>query len=187
MHGIVDTEALPRLEFAGGIHFLPAIVVDKLIFRTGNIRDLEIWVLYHVVNHAGVAAIGEFPLPVEDKVIVLSVGDDVTGQVASVAVSLDATIDDVPRLSKSRAVEIAPTVESLTVEEEFPSVGNFRFREDIRLRCIQNRERQQRYSQRESTMLKGNVHVVIRLFGYCSLNSVKLIIFCGNKCYLCKK
>ena len=58
VHGVIDSQALPRFEFRRGVLRLPAVVVDQLIFGPGDVGDFEIGVLDHMVEHAAVAARG---------------------------------------------------------------------------------------------------------------------------------
>ena len=57
IHCIVHTEFLPLFEFCGCIGLFPTFFIDELIFRTGNIRHLEVGVLLHMIEHATVAAV----------------------------------------------------------------------------------------------------------------------------------
>ena len=84
-----------------------------------------------MVEHAAVAARGEFPVPVENEVFILFFGDDVSRKVAAVARGLDAAVHDVPRLRERIAVEVFPLVERLAVEEQLPAVGDFGFGEGV--------------------------------------------------------
>ena len=78
VHGVIHTQLLPLLEFGGGINLLPALVVDELILGTRYIRHGELGILDYVVEHAAVAAVGEFPVPYQLEVGVFLVGHDVT-------------------------------------------------------------------------------------------------------------
>ena len=131
MHGVVHAQPLPRFEFRRGVLRLPAVVVDQLIFGSGDVGNREIGVLDHMVEHAAVAARGEFPVPVENEVFILFFGDDVSRKVAAVARGLDAAVHDVPRLRERIAVEVFPLVERLAVEEQLPAVGDFGFGEGV--------------------------------------------------------
>ena len=147
VHGVIHAQPLPLLKFGRSVLGLPAVVVDQLVFGTRHIGDLEIGIFEHVVEHAAVAAVGEFPVPVEDEVFVLFLGDDVTRKVAAVAVGLNAAVHDVPRLRERIAVVIFPLVERLAVEQQLPAVGGLGFGEHILGRRARNARRKQ---QRET-------------------------------------
>ena len=100
MHGVVDAEFLPFLEFFGSVDFFPAFVVDELIFGTGHIRNLKEGIFNNVIEHAAVATVAEFPVPVEDEVVELAVGNDVARTVAAFAFGLDAAVDHMPGLGE---------------------------------------------------------------------------------------
>ena len=125
MHRIIDTQFLPLLEFGGGIDLLPALIVDELILGAGHVRDLEGRALHHVVEHAAVAAVGEFPIPGKLEIRKFAVRDDVAGSVAAVAGSLDTAVHDLPAVGQRRAVVVAPAGHVLTVEEELPALRLF--------------------------------------------------------------
>ena len=131
VHGVVHAQPLPRFEFRRGVLRLPAVVVDQLIFGSGDVGNREIGVLDHMIEHAAVAARGEFPVPVENEVFILFFGDDVSRKVAAVARGLDAAVHDMPRLRERIAVEVFPLVERLAVEEQLPAVGDFGFGEGV--------------------------------------------------------
>ena len=131
VHGVVHAQFLPLFEPGRGVRGLPACVVDQLIFGSGDVGNREIGVLDHMVEHAAVAARGEFPVPVENEVLILFFGDDVSRKVAAVARGLDAAVHDVPRLRERIAVEVFPLVERLAVEEQLPAVGDFGFGEGV--------------------------------------------------------
>ena len=131
VHGVVHAQPLPRFEFRRGVLRLPAVVVDQLIFGSGDVGNREIGVFDHMVEHAAVAARGEFPVPVENEVFILFFGDDVSRKVAAVARGLDAAVHDMPRLRERIAVEVFPLVERLAVEEQLPAVGDFGFGEGV--------------------------------------------------------
>ena len=147
VHGVVDAQPLPRFELGGGVGLLPARFVDELVFGPRDVGHLEVGVFDHVVEHSAVAAVGEFPVPVEDEVFVLFLGDDVARKVAAVAVGLNAAVHDVPRLRERIAVVIFPLVERLAVEQQLPAVGSLGFGEHILGRRARNARRKQ---QRET-------------------------------------
>ena len=122
VHGVVHAEALPRFEARRGVLLLPAVVVDELVLGARHVGYRKGGVLDHVVEHAAVAAVGELPVPVEDEVFVLPARDDVAGQVAAVAVGLDAAVDHVPGHRQPGAVVVLPLIERLAVEEQLPAV-----------------------------------------------------------------
>ena len=131
VHGVVHAQFLPLLEPGRGVRGLPACVVDQLVLRPGDIGNLEIGVLDHVVEHAAVAAVGELPVPVEDEVLILLFGDDVSRQVAAVAGGLDAAVHHVPGHRERVSVEVFPLVEAFAVEEQLPAVGDFGLGEGV--------------------------------------------------------
>ena len=131
VHGVVHAQFLPLFEPGRGVRGLPACVVDQLVLRPGDIGNLEIGVLDHVVEHAAVAAVGELPVPVEDEVLILLFGDDVSRQVAAVAGGLDAAVHHVPGHRERVSVEVFPLVEAFAVEEQLPAVGDFGLGEGV--------------------------------------------------------
>ena len=131
VHGVIHAQPLPRFEFRRGVLRLPAVVVDQLVLGPRDVGNREIGILDHMVEHAAVTARGEFPVPVEDEVLVLFFGDDVARKVAAVAGGLDAAVHDVPGLRQRIAVEVFPLVERLAVEEQLPSVGDLGFGEGV--------------------------------------------------------
>ena len=84
-----------------------------------------------MVEHAAVAAVGELPVPVEDEVLILLFGDDVSRQVAAVAGGLDAAVHHVPGHRERVSVEVFPLVEAFAVEEQLPAVGDFGLGEGV--------------------------------------------------------
>ena len=58
VHGVVNAKFLPFLEFSGSVDLLPPFVVNELVFRTRNVRNLEFRTLYNVVKHPAVASVG---------------------------------------------------------------------------------------------------------------------------------
>jgi len=131
VHGVVYAQLLPLFEPGRGVGRLPAFVVDQLVLRPGDVGNLEIGILDHVVEHAAVAAVGELPVPVEDEVLILLFGDDVSRQVAPVAFGLDAAVHDVPGHRQRVSVEVFPLVEAFAVEEQLPAVGDFGLGEGV--------------------------------------------------------
>ena len=157
VHGVVDAQPLPRFELGGGVGLLPARFVDELVFGPRDVGHLEVGVFDHVVEHSAVAAVGEFPVPVEDEVFVLLAGDDVARQVAAVAVRLDAAVDRAPGHGERVAVVVFPRVERLAVEEQLPAVGDLLFAERVVSLCASRRQQ-----QRESDARKRRAPVEVR-------------------------
>ena len=131
VHGVVHAEALPRFEARRGVLLLPAVVVDELVLGARHVGYRKGGVLGHVVEHAAVSAVGEFPVPVEDEVLILLFGDDVSRQVAAVAGGLDAAVHHVPGHRERVSVEVFPLVEAFAVEEQLPAVGDFGLGEGV--------------------------------------------------------
>ena len=131
VHRIIDAQFLPLLELSRSVDFLPALVVDELILGTRDIGDLVGRILHHVIDHAAVAAVGEFPVPGQFEIRILLVGDDVSGAVAAVAGGLDAAIHHLPAVGQFRAVEVTPAAHVLAVEEELPAIRLFCPREAV--------------------------------------------------------
>ena len=131
MHRIIDAQFLPLFELGGGVDLLPALVVDELVLGTRHIGDLESGILHHVIDHAAVAAMGQFPVPGQFEIRILLVGDDVAGAVAAVAGSLDAAIHHLPAVGEFRAVEVTPAAHILAVEKELPAIRLFCPREAV--------------------------------------------------------
>ena len=100
-------------------------------YQMDDVGNLEIRILDDVVKHAAVTSVGELPVPVYDEVFVLFLGDDIARKVAPVAVSLDAPVDDVPRLGQRVPVEVFPLIKAIPVEEQFPARGDLRFAERV--------------------------------------------------------
>ena len=131
VHRVVHAQLLPLFELRRSVLRLPAIVVDQLVLGTRDVGNLEIRILDDVVKHAAVASVGELPVPVYDEVFVLFLGDDIARKVAPVAVSLDAPVDNVPRLRQRVPVEVFPLIKAIPVEEQFPAGGDLRFAERV--------------------------------------------------------
>ena len=110
IHGVVHGASLPRLKHIAVVHLSEVIIVNQLIFRTSDIRDLEDGILDDMVHHAAVAALADLPLPLEVEVGVFLFGNDISISVASTSVSLDGTIDDSPRAGQLLAIIIPPTI-----------------------------------------------------------------------------
>ena len=77
MHRVVHAEFLPLFQSGRGIDFFPSLIVNQLVLRSGDIRNLEFRILDHVVEHSAVSSVREFPVPREFKILVLLVRDDV--------------------------------------------------------------------------------------------------------------
>ena len=131
VHGIVNAQLLPFLEFLRCIHFLPALVVDELILGSRHVGDREGRVLHYVVNHAAVAAVSEFPVPLQLEVGELAFGDDVAGVVGPGAAGLYAAIHGFPSVGENGVVVVAPLREVLPVEEQYPSLAFLSFRQHV--------------------------------------------------------
>ena len=131
VHRVVHAQLLPLFELRRSVLRLPTIVVDQLVLGTRDVGNLEIRILDDVVKHAAVTSVGELPVPVYDEVFVLFLGDDITRKVAPVAVSLDAPVDNVPRLGQRVPVEVFPLIQAIPVEEQFPAGGDLRFAECV--------------------------------------------------------
>ena len=58
MHGIVGASLLPFFELFGEVR-----LVYELIFRTGDVRHRILRTLHHMIQHAAVAALRQFPVP----------------------------------------------------------------------------------------------------------------------------
>src|SRR5690554_3267906 len=84
MHRIVCRGFLPILQWLGEIE-----LVDKLVFRPGNVGNGELGVLHHMVEHAAVAPICNFPVPHQLEILIDLLGYDVAMLICSFSLCLD--------------------------------------------------------------------------------------------------
>ena len=138
VHSVVNAKLLPFFKFRRSVNFLPTIIVNELIFRTGDVRHLEFRILDNVVQHSAVAAVGEFPVPGQLEILVLLVRYNVAGLIGSVTGSLDATVHHGPTIGQRVSIVITPAVKVLSVEEKYPSVSLLGGCQRILLLCAGN-------------------------------------------------
>ncbi len=133
VHGVVHGAALPGLEDIAVVHLGKVLIVNELILGTGDIGDSVLRAFHHMVEHAGVAALGNLPFPLEVEVLIDLVRDDVAVGVVTLAGGLDgAVLDDPGFAHEGGFVETAPSAEGGAVKEKFPAVGLFRRRKRVR-------------------------------------------------------
>ena len=125
VHRVVHGAALPRLELVAVVHLGEIVVVDELVLRTGDVRDIESRALDDVVHHSAVAALADLPLPLEVEIGIFPVSDYVAVAVAAAAFGHDRPVHDAPRAGERVPVVVPPSVECFAVEEKLPSVSLF--------------------------------------------------------------
>ena len=123
IHGIIHGAALPGLQ-GETVHFLPVVIVNELILRTGDIGNGIFGILHHVIEHTAVTATGDLPVPNQFEVGKFAVGHNVTAGIAPLAFRQDGSVLHRPRTGKFRSVIVPPAGQCLAIEKQFPA---FRF------------------------------------------------------------
>ncbi len=78
-----------------------------------------------MVDHTGVSAITEFPIPVKYKIVELTIGHYISRKIGTVTCSLNTSVDYCPGLGQRVAIVITPAIKGFTIKKQFPTIGDF--------------------------------------------------------------